>query len=550
MRNFFFLAALLLLWQAAAQTDISPADWQADLKFLQQTVHQDYPFLFKKTTAKEFDAAVATFHQEIPDLQDHEVLIGFAKIVGLFKYGHTRLGFRESPVPYHRLPLNLYQFSDGLYIIGAHKDYTEIVGAKITAIEGTPTEEVLKAIYPVVPVENEQYFKAYGGIYMLIPEVLHAQGITEKLQQNIDFELEKDGKSFRTTIAASDNLEPPLRYGELKPESDWVGVRDQSQNPNYLKNLEKIYYYEYLPEEKTVYVRQSQIQDDSLENIPAFYKRVFKFIEDNDVEKFILDVRLNGGGNNYKNKPVVTGIIENKKINQQGKFFVIIGRRTFSACQNLVNELSNYTNAIFVGEPTAENINFYGDNRRVELPNTKLPVYLSFAWWQDKPQWENAPYTSPHLAVEASFDDYKANRDPVLEAALTFSENNFITDPMGYLTTLFMENKLEELEAETLRMVNDPAYRFFQFEQEFNKAGYNLMNAAQLDGALYVFQMNTNLFPESANTWDSLAEANWKAGNLEKATEYYNKAISLDPTGATGDNAKRMLLEMEQDVKH
>jgi tetratricopeptide (TPR) repeat protein len=550
MRNFFFLAALLLLWQAAAQTDISPADWQADLKFLQQTVHKDYPFLFKKTTAKEFDAAVATFHQEIPDLQDHEVLIGFAKIVGLFKYGHTRLGFRESPVPYHRLPLNLYQFSDGLYIIGAHKDYTEIVGAKITAIEGTPTEEVLKAIYPVVPVENEQYFKAYGGIYMLIPEVLHAQGITEKLQQNIDFELEKDGKSFRTTIAASDNLEPPLRYGELKPESDWVGVRDQSQNPNYLKNLEKIYYYEYLPEEKTVYVRQSQIQDDSLENIPAFYKRVFKFIEDNDVEKFILDVRLNGGGNNYKNKPVVTGIIENKKINQQGKFFVIIGRRTFSACQNLVNELSNYTNAIFVGEPTAENINFYGDNRRVELPNTKLPVYLSFAWWQDKPQWENAPYTSPHLAVEASFDDYKANRDPVLEAALTFSENNFITDPMGYLTTLFMENKLEELEAETLRMVNDPAYRFFQFEQEFNKAGYNLMNAAQLDGALYVFQMNTNLFPESANTWDSLAEANWKAGNLEKATEYYNKAISLDPTGATGDNAKRMLLEMEQDVKH
>ena len=43
--------------------------------------------------------------------------------------------------------------------------------------------------------------------------------------------------------------------------------------------------------------------------------------------------------------------------------FVIIGRRTFSACQNLVNELDNYTNAIFIGEPTAENINFYGDTR-------------------------------------------------------------------------------------------------------------------------------------------------------------------------------------------
>ncbi len=30
----------------------------------------------------------------------------------------------------------------------------------------------------------------------------------------------------------------------------------------------------------------------------------------------VLDVRLNGGGNNYLNKPVVTGIIESKKINQ------------------------------------------------------------------------------------------------------------------------------------------------------------------------------------------------------------------------------------------
>lgn len=545
MRNFFFLVALLLLWQAPAQQMITSSQWQEDLRFLQSTVHKDYPFLFKKTTAKEFDAEVEQFHKAIPKMQDHEVLVGFAKIIGLFKYGHTRVGFRDGPVPFHRLPLNLYQFPDGLYIIGAHKDYGDIVGAKITAIEGTPTAEVLKAIYPVVPVENEQFFKAYGGIYLVIPEVLHAQGITKTLKQKISVDLEKDGKSFKSIIDATNNLRPPLQYGEVKPNTDWVSIRDLANDPLYLKNLEKIYYYEYLPEEKAVYVRQSQIQDDSLEHIPAFYDRVFKFIENNEVEKFILDVRLNGGGNNYKNKPVVTGIIENKKINQQGKLFVIIGRRTFSACQNLVNELSNYTNAIFVGEPTAENINFYGDNRRVELPKSKLPVYLSFAWWQDKPQWENGPYTSPHLAAEANFDDYKSNRDPVLEAALNFSDDNFIIDPMGYLTGLFMENKFEELEAETLRMVNDPAYRFFQFEQEFNKAGYNLLGAGQLEGALYVFQINTKLYPESANTWDSLAEANWKAGNLEKAKEYYNKAINLDPKGATGDNARRMLLEMD-----
>jgi tetratricopeptide (TPR) repeat protein len=479
-------------------------------------------------------------------MQDHDILVGFAKIIGIFKYAHTRVGFRDSPVPYHKLPLNLYQYPDGLYITGAHKDYTNLVGAKITAIEGMPIEQVLNAIYPVVPVENSQFFKAYAGIYLSIPEVLHAQGITKTLQKQISFSLEKDGKIFKSVINATDNLQIPTQYGELKPDSDWIGVRDQSKNPYYLKNLDKIYYYEYLPEQKTVYVRHSQIQDDPSENIPAFYDRVFNFIENNEVEKLILDVRLNGGGNNYKNKAIVTRIIEHKKINQKGKFFVIIGRYTFSACQNLVNEFSNYTNVIFVGEPTAENINFYGDNRRVELPKTKLPVYLSFAWWQDKPQWENAPFTVPHLAVEMSFDDYKSNRDPVLDKALNFSDNNYITDPMGYLTELFMAKRYEELETEVVRMVKDPSYKFFKFEQEFNKAGYNMLGSGQTEGAIYVFQLNSKLFPESANAWDSLAEGYWKAGDIEKAKEYYKKAINLDPKGTTGDNARNMLKKIKE----
>jgi C-terminal processing protease CtpA/Prc len=68
-------------------------------------------------------------------------------------------------------------------------------------------------------------------------------------------------------------------------------------------------------------VRQSQVQDDPVENLPTFYKKVFDFIDKNDVERLVLDVRLNGGGNNYKNKPIIHGIIESQKINKPGKAF-------------------------------------------------------------------------------------------------------------------------------------------------------------------------------------------------------------------------------------
>ncbi|MGI9517359.1 MAG: hypothetical protein ACR2NP_09950 [Pirellulaceae bacterium] len=548
MKSLFTLViGCLLATSAQAQIDIGPEQWQADLRFLQSTVHDDYSFLFRKTTAEQFDAAVDQLHDSIPKMQEHEIVTGLARIVAMFGYGHTRVGIEQSRFHYHMLPINLYQFSDGVFIEGAHKDHASLVGAQLVAINGVAVDQALEAIRPVVPVENEQYFKANGLMYVCSPEVLHAQGIIDQLDNDITLTLQRDGQAFEETLTARRTHRFPRAYGFVKPGDDWITARPAENTPLYLKQLDRIYYFEYLPEQKTVYVRHSQIQDDPEEDIPAFYQRLFEFIEENDVEKLVLDVRLNGGGNNYKNKPIVTGVIRSDKINQPGKFFVIIGRRTFSACQNLVNELDNYTNAVFVGEPTSENINFYGDNRRVELPNSKIPVFLSFAWWQDKPPWENEDWIAPHVAVDVSFADYAANRDPVLDAALGFSGDDFIIDPMAHLSALFQAGKREELQALAEQLVNDPRYQFVNFETEANEVGYQLLNDNQLEAAMFVFQLNNKLYPDSANTWDSLAEVNWKAGEIEQAIELYNKAIELDPDGPVGDNARTMLKQIEHD---
>ena len=472
-------------------------------------------------------------------------MVGFARIVSSIEYGHTVFGYWEGIVPYHQMPIVLYEYNNGIFIQGAHKDYKDILGTKVVEIEGKPIAEVLDLMRPVVPAENDQFVKAYGIHYLTFPEFLHAQKVMPELKNDISLTLEKEGQKFQKVVQAVKAERFPRSYGMVEPSETWLESRDLSKTPLYLKNLDKIYFYEYLPESKTVYIRHSQIQDQEGEDIPTFYAKVFDFIEKNDVEKLILDLRLNGGGNNYKNKPIVTGIIESEKINQPGKFLVIIGRRTFSACQNLVNELSNYTNAVFVGEPTAENINFYGDNRPVQLPNSKMNAFLSFAWWQDKPQWENADWTKPHIAVDMSFEQYRNNEDPVLQAALNFSDDSFIMDPMNYFRNLFIAGEAEKLQSEVIRMMQAPEYQFFDFEGEFNTAGYDLLQGKRFEDAIYVFTMNTQLFPESANAWDSLAEAYWKAGSIDKAKEYYKKAISLDPDGNVAANSMRMLKQID-----
>ncbi|MDC8004343.1 hypothetical protein POV27_09790 [Aureisphaera galaxeae] len=547
MKKLILLLVGCLALQATAQSSFTAQQWQEDLKFLQQTVHKDYSFLFKKVTQEEFDTAVDQFHKDIPNLEEHEINVGFAKIIGLFKYGHTRLGISNNPIPFSQLPINLYAFSDGVYVQGIHKDYEKALGAKVIAVGDMPIEKAMEAVYPAVPVENEQFFKAYGFLYLVSPQVLHAQKVIPQMSDTVSLTFEKDGATFKMPLQALPLGElVPKSYGFVQQKGDWLDVRDQSKTPLYLKNLDKIYYFEHLPEKKAVYVRHSQIQDEPNEPTPAFYSRLFDFIEENDVERLILDVRLNGGGNNYKNKAVVTEIIASEKINTVGNLYVILGRRTFSACQNLVNELDNYTNAIFLGEPTGENINFYGDNNLVELPNTKLPIYLSFAWWQDKPQWENKPWLAPHVAVDMSFEQYKNNEDPVLDTCLNFSDNNFILDPMQYMTDLYMAGDQEKLYKEASRMVNDPSYRFFDFEGELNRVGYNLLGRGQHQDALAVFGFVSQLFPNSANAWDSLAEGYLTIGDNTKAKELYQKALSMDPEGNVGRNATKMLKRIEQ----
>ncbi len=145
-----FLIGILSLYHACAQPGLSAEKWREDLRFLQNTVHRDYPFLFKKTTAKDFDAAVEQLYQDIPGLQEHEIVAGLARIVASFQYGHTALGFRGGPVRFHQLPLNLYQFSDGIYVQAVHKTYDRVLGARVLKVEGVPVEEALKAIRPNV----------------------------------------------------------------------------------------------------------------------------------------------------------------------------------------------------------------------------------------------------------------------------------------------------------------------------------------------------------------------------------------------------------------
>jgi len=157
-------------------------------------------------------------------------------------------------------------------------------------------------------------------------------------------------------------------------------------------------------------------------HLETVFEDVFSRARSNHIEKLILDLRLNGGGDNTLILPIIHGIIRFDEINRRGRSFTIIGRRTQSAAQNLVNHLQKHTQSIFVGEPTGESPNHYGEPERFNLPNSQLEVQVSTLWWQDLDPRDTRAATEPDILAELTSEDYRENRDPALDAIFQYVE--------------------------------------------------------------------------------------------------------------------------------
>jgi tetratricopeptide (TPR) repeat protein len=518
------------------------AEWQSDLRWLQQTVHSKYNNLFYNISPADWDKAVDEFYTSMPGLNKQQIITGFVKLIALFHIGHTLLNtsvLHPNPqgLQLHRYPYQLYWFSDGLYIERTDNKYANAVGGRVIKIGNMKSEDALQAVRPLVSYENEQGYKSNSVAFLSIPEFMQTVGITNTADE-VSITYSKNGK-IETAVFTPGNNDKTFGYTGLLTPEGWVDAKQPGNTPLWQKEPAALRYMEYIPVSRTLYIRHSATMDDNKKSIAAFFNDMADFIEKNDVQKLILDIRMNSGGNNYLNKPIITSIIESKKINHKGKLFCIIGRRTFSAAQDLANELQKYTEVTFVGEPTSENVNFYGDPKTETLPNSKLGANLSSLWWQDMDPRDKRKSTSPNIPVDMSYADYYNNNDPAMEAISNY-------DKMKTFIPRLVELVNSGKKAEALNFATtykkDPMNKYYiaTMATDINTEGYKILkeNPALANS---FFEINIKLFPESANAFDSYAESFMRMGKKDEAVKYYEMAIEKDKDGTTADNSRRMI---------
>jgi hypothetical protein len=395
--------------------------WQEDLEVLAREMPAAHANLFHTLGREQFDEAIANIRRSLPAMVRHQVIVELMRLAASIGDGHTSVSPWRDPVGFHTLPISLYRFADGYCVRAATRDHADLLGGRITHVGGVPIATAEQHVAQLIGRDNDMGVLMYAPILMVMPEVLHAVGLSRD-PWHTELTFETSGRPRTETLGMAGTY-PHLPTTDPADtlwghRDGWVDLRDGAAVPLWLSRLTDTYWFSYLPESALLYCQLNAIEERG-EGFEAFFTRALAAADSQGARRFVLDLRHNGGGDGTKNPAIVRPLLRSN-FDERGRLFVITGRRTFSAAQMLICELERWTYPIFVGEPAASRDNHYGDSDLLVLPNQQITVRVSTLWWQFWDARETRPWIEVDVPAPLTMDAYRAGRDPALEAIAAF----------------------------------------------------------------------------------------------------------------------------------
>jgi hypothetical protein len=407
------MVALVPSAQARLSAESSAA---TDVRDLGDSIEQIHPAPFRSISRERFEAEVNELARRAPSISRDELLVSVLRIIASLgpRNGHTGL-FPGDPGhvrPLHLYPIRLYRLADGVFVVDAEDK--GLVGRRLVAVDGSPVDRVFELVDPLVPHDNAWNTRGMAPHYALTAEVLHGLGIVDTVGP-ADFTFQVSGGA-RTDVTLAP-IPGPQYAGEFADplHGHYPSVLPSAPRPLYLANSGKALWVTTLAGGRAVYVGYNGVSAPA----PAVLRRIRRLALAAGTRRVIVDLRLNGGGDNTTYGPLVD-LFASKQVNRRGKLYLLVGRATFSAAANFAAEIDRDTRAVIVGEPTGGGVETYGDTVPVLLPSLGWYVYVASRYHERKrgPN-DHRLAVAPDVHVELTSAQYFAGRDPVLERALT-----------------------------------------------------------------------------------------------------------------------------------
>lgn len=376
--------------------------WQRDLYYFTKWLLALHPDPFENTKKEIFEEKVNKLFNKIPNLEDSQIVIGFLEIAALLKDGHTYIADTRY---FNRLPLSIIWLQDGLYINGATNEYYPLMGSRVEKIGKYKVNEVFKMIKPLISSENEYWSLFLSQKLLLIPDILYYFNIIDS-KDYVELELYSKNKGLYKvkvkTFIGNDLISKGFVY------SDEINEHKQFL---FNKNKDKNYWFEYLPQNNTIYFKYNRCFEMKELPFRKFVSKMFDMINKTKPDKIIIDLRNNLGGYSFIIQPFIEKI-KNSYLNENGKIFVITNKSTFSAGVIAAYQLKKETEAILIGEPAGNNLKFYGGAKWEHLPNKKL--LLGYATMKIKLSENELKALNPDYVIKFNSKQYFNLNDPVI----------------------------------------------------------------------------------------------------------------------------------------
>jgi len=226
--------------------------------------------------------------------------------------------------------------------------------------------------------------------------------------------------------------------------------------------------------------------------------------------------------------------------------------------KSIKNDLKDYTIKVFYGtwcgDSKKEVPRFYKLLEAAKFSKDQLESYgLSNTAdaYKQGPNGEEKGYNIHRVPTFIFYKDGKeVNR--IVEHPKETLERDIQTIITGkryspnYAVVNYMDKLMKEKSMDSLNIMKKNLIpylsNFTKGSGELNSYGYALIREKELDKALYIFNLNSEIYPYKPGVYDSLGEAYFETKNYTEALKNYYKVLSIKPED---ENAKEMIKKIE-----
>ncbi|MBI9073710.1 MAG: hypothetical protein JEY94_19090 [Melioribacteraceae bacterium] len=405
------LIGLMLILSGYSQSN-KKIDWDSDLDYIAKMLPEKHFNLFTVKSNDEYLNGIENIRNNKSKLSDFEIAISLQQLIAGFGDSHTKVKWGQLIDQKQLLPLHLYWFNDGIYILHTTNENKDILGHQLLSINNIEIKKIVNSLSTLITVDNRALIKS--SIPKLLPSVQLLKYFGVVKNNKIELKLMNSKGETKLWNIKPDKMNRQNRIS-FKPDSLALCFKNERIFfIDYYQKEDGIYYVQYnkcsSSERERMYGRKDA---DEKPSINEFTTNVLKVLNTKPIKKFVFDMRFNTGGSSNQGTKLIEKISAIQKQKPEMKLYVVLGRHTFSAAIINAMDFKRLTDAVYLGEETSGKPNHFGELWDLKLPNSGITVLYSTKYFKETDEEMNS--LKPDVQLEPSFDDFRKGIDPVYD---------------------------------------------------------------------------------------------------------------------------------------